>query len=77
MHSPHCANEPDATLPARGAVNNPNEDVFADSLQTPHKGESEEEEGNGCGSSYCKETLCIKPTLSSTWHPFVQPMSVV
>ena len=61
MHSPHCANEPDATLPARGAVNNPNEDVFADSLQTPHKGESEGEEGMVVAAPTTKKRCASNP----------------
>ena len=46
MHPPHCPDEPDQTLPTRGPINDPNQDVFADTSRAHQdEGESEGEEG--------------------------------
>ena len=45
-HPPHRSSEPDQTLPTRGPINDPNQDVFADTSRAHQdEGESEGEEG--------------------------------
>ena len=60
-HPPHNPNETDKTLPARGAVDNTTEDVFADYLRTLWQMGKRRRGRNGCDSSCCKETMCSNP----------------
>ena len=63
-HPLHCPNEVDETLPVIGAIDNPNQDVFADALRAMDKAESEGEEGTAVAAPATKKRCASNP-----YHP--------
>ena len=65
MHPPHCPAADEQTLPARGVVDVPNQDVFADTLRVVHdEEESEGEEEPVVAAPAAKKRHAAKP-----YHP--------